>query len=275
MNAPFFALLLLAAPDFDTQVMPVLTKAGCNSGSCHGAAIGRGGFRLSLLGYDPAGDYDRLLHEFEGRRVHRVQPDKSLLLRKPSGELDHEGGVRLGPNSDGYRIVREWIQAGAPRTGQRSLVSLSLSPTSQTLASLAEKVQIQVTARFSDGSTDDVTRWAVYTPTDPAALHCTPLGEVTVLRKGVSSVMVRFLGEVGCVRVIVPLGDEPKGERPRANFIDDHVNRTLDQLRLPQAPRADDATLVRRLFLDLIGTLPTPDEVDAFAGTPGPTSTAG
>lgn len=253
-----------AAPDFDTQIIPVLTKAGCNSGACHGAAIGRGGFRLSLLGYDPASDYDRLVHEFEGRRVHLVQPEKSLVLRKPNGQVPHEGGVRLGRNGDGYRLLLDWIKAGAPRTAGRSLVGIDITPASKTLATLDDKFAIQVMARFSDGTKDNVTPWAVFTPADTASVRCSNQGEVTALRKGASVVMVRFLGEVGAVRVIVPLGNRLAAERPKANFIDEHVNRLLDQLWLPHSSRADDVTLARRLFLDLTGTLPTPEEVAAF-----------
>src|SRR5688572_16914499 len=104
-----------AAPDFETQVLPVLTKAGCNSGACHGAATGRGGFRLSLLGYDPQADFESVIHEFEGRRANLARPEKSLLLRKPSGQLPHEGGVRLKRSSEAYQVVQTWLEAGAPR----------------------------------------------------------------------------------------------------------------------------------------------------------------
>jgi len=255
----------LAAPDFETQVLPVLTKAGCNSGACHGAAIGRGGFRLSLLGYDPASDYENMVHELAGRRVHLVKPEKSLLLRKPSLEVAHEGDRRLAKDGDGYRIVLEWIKAGAQRGPGRSLKSVSVEPSVKTLTATGESFTMKVSARFSDGATEDVTAWSVYTPIDTAALRVNAVGEVTALRRGQSGVMVRFLGEVGCVTVTVPLTDDKTlRDRPRANFIDEYVNRTLDQLRLPHSPRADDRTLVRRLYLDLIGTLPEPKEVEAY-----------
>jgi hypothetical protein len=252
-------------PDFETEVIPVLTKAGCNSAACHGAAIGRGGFRLSLLGYDPEKDYDRLVYEFKGRRVNLKQPDKSLILRKPSRELRHEGGRRLPAGSERYEIVEGWIEAGAPRRSVRSLKSLHVSPSTQTMEKIGETLQIRVTARFSDGSESDVTRWAVYTPDDKEAVKCSSTGELTAMRRGQSSVMVRFLGEVGCVTISVPLSDDPvTSDRPRRNFIDDHVNRTLDQLRLSHSPRASDSTYVRRIYLDLIGTLPSRAEVKEF-----------
>jgi hypothetical protein len=253
-------------PDFETQVLPVLTRSGCNSGACHGAAIGRGGFRLSLLGYDPQADYESLVNEFKGRRTNLASPEKSLVLRKPSRQLPHEGGRRLPTEGEGYQILLDWIKAGAPRGPGRSLRSLEITPRAITLAELGQTFSVQVQAHFSDGNSDDVTRWAVLTPTDSAALRCTQRGEVTALRRGQTAVMVRFLGEVGCVTVTVPLADRlpSLASRPRANFIDDHVYRTLDQLHLEHSPRAPDETWVRRIYLDLIGTLPDPEEVAAF-----------
>ncbi len=262
--------------DFETQVIPVLTKAGCNSGSCHGAAIGRGGFKLSLLGYDPQADYDSLVSEFEGRRVNQVRPEKSLVLRKPALDIDHEGGLRLKPGGDGFRIVRDWIAAGAPRGGDRRLLKIEVAPTTQWLPDLGGQFSIKVLAHFATGdqrsavsiqqTSEDVTRWAVFTATDPAATRVDSSGAVTVLRRGQTSVMVRFLGEVAAVTVMVPInegGDAP-ANRPLANFVDEHVNRTLDALRLPHSPRTDDRIFVRRVYLDLIGVLPDPAEVDAF-----------
>src|SRR5262245_20915127 len=136
-------------PDFETQVLPVLTRAGCNSGACHGAAIGRGGFRLSLLGYDPQADYDSLLHELKGRRVNLAQPARSLLLRKPSRQLEHEGGVKLPAKGDGYKLVLDWIKAGAPRGPRRTLTSLEVSPAKKHLDAPDQKFAVKVTARFS------------------------------------------------------------------------------------------------------------------------------
>ncbi|MBY0524203.1 MAG: DUF1549 domain-containing protein [Gemmataceae bacterium] len=257
--------LAVAAPDFETQVIPVLTKSGCNSGACHGAAIGRGGFRLSLLGYDPDLDYETMLRDLQGRRVNLVKPEKSLLLRKPTRDLAHEGGHKLAAGGDGYKLVRDWIAAGAPRETRRTLQSVEITPTTKTLPAAGEKFALKVIARYKDGATEDVTPWAVFTPTDTAALRINAEGEVMSLRRGQSAVMVRFLGEVGSVSVTVPLADEPvKGGRPRTNYIDDHVNRALDQLRLPHSPCASEETLVRRLYIDLIGTLPEPREVDDF-----------
>ncbi|MCC6419843.1 MAG: DUF1553 domain-containing protein [Gemmataceae bacterium] len=258
-------------PDFETQVLPVLTRAGCNSGACHGAAIGRGGFKLSLLGYDPDLDYDSLVREFEGRRVNLAHPENSLALRKPSGRLPHEGGVKLPGSGEGFRLMRDWIRAGAPRVPRRALQELLVTPAHRRLTAPDQRFELKVTARFSDGTRADVTRWAVLTPADFAALRCSPAGEVTALRRGRHTLAVRFLGEVRCVTVTVPLHAEPPEQTatPRANFIDDHVNRMLAELHLPAAPRCDDAAFVRRVYLDLLGTLPEPAEVAAFRKEPG------
>jgi hypothetical protein len=265
----------VAAPDFETQVLPVLSRAGCNSGACHGAAIGRGGFRLSLLGYDPSLDYESMIHELQGRRVNLAKPEKSLLLKKPSRQLSHEGGHRLSAQGDGYRIVLDWLKAGAPRERRRTLKALEILPRERALAAVGETFTLKVTGRFSDGTDEDVTAWASCTPTDAGALRISADGVVTALRRGQSSVMVRFLGDVGSIAVTVPLADERlTGQRPRRNYIDDAVNARLDQLRLPHSPRADDAVLIRRLFLDLTGTLPEPEEVEQYTVDPAPDKSA-
>jgi len=259
-------------PDFSTRVVPALTKAGCNAGSCHGAALGRGGFRLSLLGYDPGADYDSLVREYEGRRVDLARPEQSLVLRKPAGELDHEGGIRLSPGGEGHRSLRDWIAAGAPRGPDRAVRSLKITPEAATLAATGQSLALRVVASYDDGTSEDVTRLATYTPADPASSRCSPIGEVTALRRGRAAVMVRFLGGVGCSTITVPLGDADRASVPRpiANFIDEHVNATLDELRLDQAPRADDASFIRRARLDLTGQLPDPTEVEGFVADPGP-----
>ena len=259
-------------PDFATRIVPALTKAGCNAGSCHGAALGRGGFRLSLLGYDPGADYDSLVREYEGRRVDLARPGKSLVLRKPAGELDHGGGVRLSTAGEGYQTLRDWIATGAARGSDRLVRALKVTPDAATLASTGGSVALRVVAHYDDGTSEDVTRLATYTPADPGSALCSPRGEINALRRGRAAVTIRFLGGVGCATVTVPLRDVPLGDvpRPRASFIDDHVNRTLDELRVDQAPRADDASYLRRARLDLTGRLPEPEEVDGFVADPAP-----
>jgi hypothetical protein len=254
-------------PDFETDIIPILTKAGCNSGSCHGAAIGRGGFKLSLLGYEAAADYDRLVNEFEGRRVNRAFPAKSLVLRKPSLDLAHEGGLRLDPATGGFEILKRWIAAGTPRGGTRTLERIEVSPSSIWLAEPGDQFDIQVIGHFRDGDRTlvrNVTSWSVMAAADEGTASIGHDGRVTALSRGQSCVSVRFLGEVSAVTLTVPLGDRPITYRPALNYVDDSINRTLDDLRIPQSPQANDQTFIRRVFLDLIGTLPSPAEIEHF-----------
>ena len=143
--------------DFDTQVMPILTRQGCNAGSCHGAAIGRGGLKLSLLGSDAAADHDAIVRELRGRRVNLSQPDDSLVLLKPSEQVEHEGGLRLDDDSESYELLRRWIAEGARRQGDRKLARLEVQPTEVTLPRPGQTFSIRVTASFNDGSKGDVT----------------------------------------------------------------------------------------------------------------------
>ena len=253
-------------------MIPVLTKAGCNAGSCHGAALGRGGFRLSLLGYDPGADHDSLVHEFEGRRVNTARPERSLVLKKGSAAIEHEGGPRLAAGGEGYRVLRDWIAAGAPRGHGRSPSGLEVEPGATVLARTGQTVPLRVTARYDDGSCEDVTRWAVYTPADPEAVRCSGRGEVTALRRGRSAISVRFLGAVGCATVTVPLSDSPR-RRPTGRG---RISSTTTSIgpwtscgsTTPR--RADDATYLRRARLDLTGQLPSPAEVAEFLADRAP-----
>jgi hypothetical protein len=258
------AAFLPAAPpapvDFDTEVLPVLTKAGCNSGACHGAAAGRGGFRLSLWGSDPAADHDSLVRELEGRRVDRTRPDRSLVLLKSTRKISHGGGKRLEPGDDGANLLLRWIEAGAPRSSTRRLVRFEIEPAQKLVAAPGEAVTLRATAHFDDRTSRDVTAWTVFTSTDPTSLEPDGTGRFKVMRRGQHVLLARFLERVVPVRLTLPVGDTAVdlGKSPRRNFIDDEVLSTLETLRLPPAAPCDDATFLRRVHLDLTGTLPTP-----------------
>lgn len=267
----YFAALLLAAADppplgLETDVVPLLTKAGCNGASCHGAAAGRGGFKLSLFGGDPAADYDAIVHQAEGRRVNWQTPAESLLLLKPTQQLDHEGGERFSFDSEPAQRIAAWIEQGARRSPRR-LVKLAATPDEITADRVPAEVSIKLTATFDDGSTRDATADAVLTPSDPAALEILDNGQVKILHRGRQQLIVRYLSAVSAVAVTVPLCDSPLdlSATPRANWIDGEILATLEQLRLPPAKSAADATLLRRLTLDLTGRLPTPADSRDFA----------
>lgn len=262
----------MAAPvravDFDTEIVPVFTRAGCNTGSCHGAAAGRGGFKLSLLGGDAAADYDAVVLERKGRRVNLAHVAESLLLAKPAGVLSHEGGVRIEAGSAAEKRLLDWIAAGAARSKTaRKLTSFEVGPADTVAEKIGTPIPLKATARFDGGPPEDVTAWTVFTSSDASAVELNAAGSrATVLRRGRHVVIARYLDRVLPVRITVPLSDKPVdlAKEPRANFIDDEILKTLTKLRLPVSPRADDATFLRRVRLDLTGTLPTPEEIESF-----------
>lgn len=266
-----FALLLTAAaltapPDFDTQILPVLTRAGCNSGACHGAAAGRGGFRLSLWGSDPEADHHAIVHELEGRRVNLAHPAESLLLLKPMRQVPHEGGQRLQESTPGVQLLLAWLKEGAPRGSGRQLRSLTVTPPDRIVDAPGAIVPISVRATFAEQDTVDVTPWTVFTSPDPASVTIDGDGRARVLRRGQHTVLLRYLGETRALRLTLPLGEQPidLAREPRQNFIDAEILQTLEALRVRPEPRCADATFLRRVSLDLTGTLPAPEQVIAF-----------
>ncbi len=254
--------------DFDTQVIPVFTKAGCNTGACHGAAVGRGGFKLSLYGGDPAADYRAIVLELKGRRINLAQPDDSLLLLKSTESLEHGGGYLLPDEGPGANRLRRWIAAGAERAHTRRLVSFQVQPKLRVAKRVGAIVRFKATARFNDGATVDATPWTVFTPEDAAAIEIDPETAVaTLLRRGRQIVVARYLDRVVPIEIITPLADTAVdlSRQPRNNFIDDHVLDLLATLRLPVAPAASAAAFLRRLTLDLTGRLPSLAEQRAYA----------
>jgi len=271
--ALLFVLGEAPAVDFDTDIVPRLTKAGCNAAACHGAAAGRGGFRLSLFGGDPASDYHSIVRQLEGRRVNLRTPSQSLLLLKPTGQLDHAGGLRFDSDGATAKRIESWIRAGTPRGRRRRLKSLAIAPVEKTFGSLPATLQIRVRATFADGGQDraqDVTKLAVYTALDTAAVKVSSSGQVKLLRPGQHHVMVQFLDRVDVVTLWSPLGKAKNAPAVSTNWIDKAINGTLRRLRLPIAPRAQPTTSLRRVTLDLTGRLPKPKSVAKFINNKDP-----
>lgn len=262
-------------PNFRIHVEPVLTRLGCNSGACHGALAGKGGFKLSLRGYSPEDDYFVLTRQTLSRRVNRQEPAKSLALLKPTLALPHGGGLKLEVNCPDYRLLADWIAAGAPGPSATDpkLVRLEVFPRAATLKP-KDQLQLIVRASYSDGHAEDVTRWVKFSSSEDLVANVDERGGVTVTGPGEAAINVLFGSAVVAARVAVPfpnhVPDDIFAKAPRVNFIDDLVDKKLAQLRIPPSPPCTDREFIRRVALDCIGVLPTPEEVDAFLKDPRP-----
>jgi hypothetical protein len=260
---------------FSNDVQPVLTKAGCNSGACHGAAAGKNGFKLSLRGYDAFSDYSTLTRQADGRRVNRRHPDESLMLLKPLGKISHGGGKRIEEGSADHAILKGWIQSGAPGPdpGDPKVESIDVDPKEASLA-VGGTQKIKVLARYSDGTSKDVTRWVKYGTTNEGVAAVDDSGLVTVIGSGESAITAWFQSKVAFARIsspfTAPVPDKVFSNAERHNYIDEHVLRKLQTLKIAPSALAGDLEFLRRASLDAAGILPTAKEALRFAADPAP-----
>jgi len=278
LAATFLAALLshagAAEISFTNDVQAVVAKAGCNLGTCHGNASGKGGFKMSLRGDDLDYDYAALTQDVEGRRINFFDPARSLLLEKATQSLAHEGGKRFDSKSWEYAVLRDWIAQGARRRlpGEPSLEKLEVTPREQILVAPASDVQLKVEATFSDGSKRDVTRLAVYEPAEVGLVKIGKEGHITKLREGEPTIVVRYLNKQQPVRfAFVPA--RPGFEwvpTPQNNFIDRQIFAKLKSLRMTPSALCSDEVFARRAWLDLCGVIPSAEEARAFVADTSP-----
>ncbi len=260
---------------FRNHVESVFSKASCNGGACHGALAGKKGFKLSLGAFDPQADYFYVTRQARARRVVLSDPGRSLLLEKPTGAVPHKGGIRFAVDSPEYQVIAEWIAAGAPgpQDSDARLTKLEMLPEAAVLAADSKQPLI-VRAHFSDGHTEDVTRWAKFTSTDESVASVDDGGLVTVSGQGEAAIKAWYLSwnVIGTVSVPYQQEVDPSlfASAPRVNFIDELALEKLAGLNLPPSPPATDAEFLRRVYLDTIGTLPTADEAKAYLAEASP-----
>ncbi|MGV3483055.1 MAG: DUF1549 and DUF1553 domain-containing protein, partial [Planctomycetaceae bacterium] len=254
---------------FRNDVQSILARNGCSMGACHGALSGKGGFRLSLRGYDSDADYHAIAREVRGRRIEIADPGKSLVLAKPTGALPHKGGIRFGVDSRDYKIIADWIASGAkgPEESDAKLTHISVLPENAVL-SPSDTSQVLVSAHYSDGRVIDVTHWTKFTATDEAVAGVDEHGHVQVRAAGEAAVLAWFGSRVALSRMVVPyahdVAEEVYRNAPRRNFIDELNLQQLQTLHLEPSPPAADDTFIRRATIDTIGRLPTVDETLAY-----------
>jgi hypothetical protein len=264
---------------FRNHVIPMLTRRGCNSGACHGALAGKGGLKLSLRGYDPSADHFVLTRQAQGRRVDRQEPNRSLLLRKPTLATPHGGGQRLDVGCPDYDLLADWIATGAPgpRPDDARVQRLEVFPTEAVLKP-KDVLNVVVRAWYSDGHTEDVTRWAKFASSEDLVALVDENGRAEVKGHGEAAISVLFSNLVASCRIASPLPNpvEPQvfAQSPRHNFIDGLVLKKLEALRIPPSGQCSDEEFIRRAFLDAAGILPTPEDVQKFVADRTPNKRA-
>jgi hypothetical protein len=262
----------LGAVDFDRHVASLLGRLGCNAGSCHGSFQGRGGLNLSLFGHDPAHDFQALARDALGRRVDVLDPDRSLLLKKATGQVSHEGGQRFPPGSWEYQVIRAWIAAGARRDPARAAAEqIAIRPGALDLAHPGDAMQLVVIARFNDGSADDVTPFCEFRARDDTIATVTPAGLVRGAKPGSTAIVAAYRGHLTAARVLVATGRVVRiAEVPESELVDHAVDAQLRALGLEPSPPASDTEFLRRVTLDVIGTLPAPADIRSFCADRSP-----
>jgi hypothetical protein len=282
---------------FRNEVIPILTRAGCNQGACHGAQLGKGGLKLSLLGFDPDADYPAIVRQNEARRVVLTDPEKSLLLMKPTMGVPHAGGLRFKPDSNEYAVLIDWLRYGAPGpiAEEPAPVRVEVTPAQRQFRVTGAKVEQPVTvaipqlkgaplavkaapgqrlaaiAIYKDGSTEDVTRKAQYNSLNDTIAAVDSDAKVSLVDRGATAIMVRYRGMATVARMLTPYREiRAYPQVAVANYVDENVARKWREMGLTPSEKCDDPTFIRRVYLDTIGILPPVEDVRAFLSSNDP-----
>ena len=260
---------------FQQDIVPVFTASGCNTGACHGSARGQDGFMLSLFGYDPKGDYHRLTREFSGRRLNLALPEDSLLLTKAIGSVPHTGGKLFEKDSAAYRTLLEWIQNGSHYDPDDIAlpVKIEVEPAQFLLEGTAKNIPLTVKATYSDGTDRDVTRLSTFTSSNDNSVGIDSRSGLTESKaRGEAFLMARFhTFTEGSQAIVIPDGLEyTRPQIPAFNYIDTHVHEKLHRLRIVPSEVCSDEVFIRRVFIDVVGLLPTEEELQTFLADPNP-----
>jgi hypothetical protein len=259
---------------FVRDVMPILNKASCTAGTCHGAAKGKNGFKLSLRGYDPEFDYRALISDLSGRRFNRVDPGRSLMLLKPTAQLPHGGGLRFDVDSPYYKTIYQWISEGSdfgdPVSAQ--VTKLDVDPPEMLAPKPGSTQQLKIVARYADGATREVTNEALYSSNTPIVADINGTGLIKTERKGEAAMLIRYEGKLAVLNVTV-LTEKPGfawKPMPEANYIDRFINAKVQRLRILPSELSSDAEFLRRVSYDLIGVPPSVEELQTFLADKNP-----
>jgi hypothetical protein len=277
-QSSFLAVAALLAPatlaaaepvSFLRDVAPIINKAGCTQGPCHGAAKGKNGFKLSLRGYDPRFDYEALLYDLSGRRFNRADPGASLMLLKPTMEVAHQGGLRFEKDSDYYRTIYNWIAQGVPfgDESKDAVATLTVEPKDIFMQQPGGTAAVKVVAKFKDGVIRDVTRETSVESNVPDVASVDPkTAAITGVRTGEATLLIRYQGKFSTIPVTVvnPKPGFAWKALPQHNYIDEKIDSKLERLHIQPSPVADDAAFLRRVSLDLTGRIPSPADLRAF-----------
>lgn len=261
-----------SAYSFRNNVLPIFAKRDCNSGACHGALAGKGGFRLSLRGYDPESDFFNIVKQDKGRRIELAAPQYSLLLTKPTTAVPHKGGLRLPTESDDFQVVAKWVADGAapPEPSDAMIERIEVYPAAS-IQKVGDEQAFVVTAFYSDGTMRDVTPWVKWSSTNDAVSQVSGDGLASVMGPGEGAIVAWYSSKLAIARTTVPYSGQASKEdlakadnrKPR-NFIDEQIDAQLKRLNLVASPNCTDAEFLRRAYLDTIGRIPNPDEARSF-----------